>query len=351
MSKNLENNHDGLSVIICCHDSDDRIGKVLECLKAQKTKTPFSWEVVLVDNGKNEGLSTVCKQIWDEDSRVSINIVIETKPGLSIARTRGIHSAKYNIICFVDDDNWLRDNWVETAYSIMNEYPDVGACGGISEPVFEKTPPFWFELFKESYAVGEQGKFAGEVDRERNFLWGGGLVIRRAALHDLYTGGFEPLLIGREGRKLTSGEDAELCFSMKLAHWKIWYCPELKLCHFIRSDRLNWKYLKRLHYNFGASSAILHLYTDELGMFHSRRKHLKDAGWQKTFWSHIRHLLKDKYLLKYLSPIGYEGDKDVLYVERILGEIVFIFKNRKKYASWRNSIRTAQWNKSQTKLM
>ena len=38
-----------ISVVICCYNSEHRIGKTLESLLAQQFKNAVGWEVVLVD--------------------------------------------------------------------------------------------------------------------------------------------------------------------------------------------------------------------------------------------------------------------------------------------------------------
>ena len=198
--------------------------------------------------GKHDNLQTLCDSIWINCVEGSLIIVKEKRTGLSFARQCGIITSQYNMLCFIDDDNWVNKNWIQTAYLLMKTYPEIGACGGSSEPVFEIPPPFWFDWFETSYAVGTQGETCGEVDWRRNFLWGAGLIVRKKALLDLNSNGFKPWLKGRQGEQLMSGEDSELCFALRLAKWTLWYCPDLRLKHYIPKKRLNWQYLRRLHF-------------------------------------------------------------------------------------------------------
>jgi len=136
----------------------------------------------------------------------------------------------------------------------------VGACGGWITAVCESAPPPWFERYAEKYAVGQQAAASGDVTVTRGFLWGAGLTIRQAAWQQLLAAGFRPVLLGRQGAKLTAGEDSEICFALRLAGWRLWYDRRLTVTHYLPAQRLEWSYLRRLYRGFGASFALLDAY-------------------------------------------------------------------------------------------
>src|SRR5262249_11931937 len=94
----------------------------------------------------------------------------------------------------------------------------------------------------------------GDVTESNGSLWGAGLSIRRHAYLELFDRGFRPLLTGRAGRQLTTGEDVELCFAFRLAGWRIWYDPRLRMQHFMPRNRLSWQRLRGLERANGAAS-------------------------------------------------------------------------------------------------
>ncbi|MGH7265987.1 MAG: hypothetical protein ACREMB_14255, partial [Candidatus Rokuibacteriota bacterium] len=53
---------------------------------------------------------------------------------------------------------------------------------------------------------------------------------------------------------INSGGDAEICFALRLAGWRLWFEPRMRLRHFIQTHRLDWWYLRRLFRGVGASS-------------------------------------------------------------------------------------------------
>src|SRR5205823_6577642 len=115
--------------------------------------------------------------------------------------------ARYDLVSLIDDDNWVCPEWVRLANEVMRDNPDVGACGGWNEAVFEAAPPAWFPACERIYAVGAQAEAPGVIPGLWACLCGAGITLRQSAWQGLLAGGFRPLLSGRQGAALTSGED------------------------------------------------------------------------------------------------------------------------------------------------
>src|SRR3954464_1117831 len=115
-----------LSVIICTHDPrGDYFHRCLSALRAQ-TLSPHVWELVLVDNLSREALSGRLDLAWHHNARV----VREETLGLTRARLRGVKEASGEILVFVDDDNVLDPDFLETARRVADEKPFLGAWSG-----------------------------------------------------------------------------------------------------------------------------------------------------------------------------------------------------------------------------
>ena len=247
-----EENH--VSVVICCHNSSARLGPTLEHLLRQDVPPDLAWEVVVVDNASTDETGPVARALWPDGAPAPLRVVSEPKPGLIHARRRGLSEARYEIVSFLDDDNWAAADWVRRVAEIMAADPRVGACGGRTEAVTEITPPPWFTNYAAWFAVGRQGEDVGDITWRRGRLWGAGLTLRKKAWNDLTENGFEPTLSGRTGKKMTAGEDTEICYALRLAGWRLWYSEELVLRHFIPAERLTIAYLTRLRCGFGRQS-------------------------------------------------------------------------------------------------
>jgi glycosyltransferase involved in cell wall biosynthesis len=254
----------GISAVICTHNGKDRLGPVLDHLRAQRTSLPF--EVLVVDNASTDGTAEFCSRYWEQfEFAGSQRVVLEPELGLSPARQTGLRLAKYEFVVFVDDDNWLAPEYLEIAAQIMGSRPDVGACGGPAIATFESEIPEWFERFEGMFAVGRQAAVEGDVTESRGYLWGAGLVLRRSAVLRLFELGFQHQLVDRKGKELSSGGDTEICNALVLSGWRLWYSPALELRHWMPEGRLEWRRLVALSVAFGACSTKLDRYAYAAG--------------------------------------------------------------------------------------
>jgi glycosyltransferase involved in cell wall biosynthesis len=319
----------GVSVIICCHNSSTRLPATLTHFRQQEVASDIAWEVIVVDNASTDNTSEVALRCWPHDTPTKLKVVYEPRLGLSHARQCGLSEAKYEIVSFIDDDNWVSPNWVQLVAEIMSQHPNIGACGGYNEAVCEVTPPWWFEHYKNSYAIGSQGHEAGDVSGTRGFLWGAGLSVRKSAWQQLVREGFRALLVDRKGSAPTAGGDAELSFALRLAGWGLWYDPRLRLRHFLPARRLEWEYLRRLHRGFGASSVWLDLYSYALKETpETLIERLKRTWHSRTLAALVKLLwFKGKMLVSFDCPR--EGNLDALQVEVRIGRLIELMKTKK----------------------
>jgi glycosyltransferase involved in cell wall biosynthesis len=340
---------DGISVIICCYNSSDKIGKTLQHLASQEGTEGIAWEILLVDNASTDNTAEVARKIWT-DSLVPLRIVLEPLPGLSKAREAGINHANYGFLSFIDDDNWVCSCWISKVFEIMTQKPEVAICGGMGVPVFETAPPLWFLKYQQAYAVGTQGDIEGYIKSERGYLYGAGSTLRKSAWEDLKAHGFRYLLSGRKGKALSSGEDYELCMALSLSGYKLWYCPELTFKHFMPAGRLTWPYLINLFRAFGRSDVITTLYLDCL----IPKRGLKFIINKSLILSICYSIwLLIKALPGYLVALSRKGEGHFieLYFNRILSNLIEKMRNPRKFVTLRKSIRKAPWIKLKTNLI
>lgn len=249
-----------VSIVVCCHNSASRLPETLKHIQAQQDTEGVEWEVVIVDNCSTDGTSDLASSLWAFAPVAPLRIVREARLGLRHAREQGVASAAFDIISFVDDDNWISKTWVSQVSRIFTENAEIGACGGPSSAVFQNDAPEWFSDYAACYAVGAQYPESGDVTWQDGHLWGAGLNVRKRAWMGLYEDGFAPMLMGRRGKALTSGEDYELCYALRLSGWRLWYEQSLTLQHAIPESRLSLDYLSRLWEGFGAQSVVFDVY-------------------------------------------------------------------------------------------
>lgn len=251
----------GVSVVICCYNSSGRITPTLESLQ-KISAGDIPWEVILVDNNSSDNTSTVARRVWDKLPVTTFKIVTEKSPGLMKARIAGVNASMYDYVSFIDDDNWISDNWINKVFSILERDEDIVACGGSSEGVYESHPPQWFSHYEPALAVGSQQSMTGYVSREKGFLWGAGLTVRKTAWREIFESGFKSFLEGRKGKVLNAGEDSEINLLWTLKGHKLFYDESLKLKHYIPSGRLSYDYLAKIYEGFGKAEVVLSLYRE-----------------------------------------------------------------------------------------
>jgi glycosyltransferase involved in cell wall biosynthesis len=328
---------DGISVVVCCFNSEKRISKVLSHLLQQQNGNTFGWEVIIVDNASTDQTKSVARSSWDHPS-VELKIVDEPNPGLSHARRKGLDVSKFNIISFIDDDNWVEDHWVEKVYHYMSQDPDIGILGGRGIATFETDPPEWFIHFQDSYAVGPQAKASGKVQK---ILYGAGLSIRKEAWNHLVDNGFEFILSDRKGSSLNSGGDSELCLAVLLSGYHTYYVDDLTFYHFMPAVRIQWKYLVDLEKAFGRAAPVANIYFS----------FLREKGWGKLkyenpFFALLNSLYNLLKILPEFVPIIFrkkEGEKSYLMIhyhsQSLLGSVRLFWKIRGMV----RKIREGQW--------
>ncbi len=258
----MESETQGISVVICCYNSEHRIQKVLEFLSRQKFLEGILWEIIIVDNNSVDNTKSVAENIWRKFGVMeSLNVVVETEPGLSFARKTGVLNARFDYIVFCDDDNWLHENYLSEVFRIFKKDSSIGVVGGLNLPYSDMELPDWFGSFSEAFAIGAQSLETGDVTNERGYVWGAGMSIRGSLLKDLYRNGIKSQLVDRKSGSLSSGGDSEICKWFIMGGYRIFYSEELKLFHYIADpNRLQKKYLKELLEGFGDSEETLITY-------------------------------------------------------------------------------------------
>lgn len=233
---------EGVSVIICCHNGARRLPETIAHIARQAVPSGFPWELLLVDNGSTDLTAEVTLASWrDHGAPTTLRIVREPLLGLSYARATGFRHAQYEYMLLCDDDNWLAENYVRTAWHIMERERSIGALGGLGTLCFE-TEPAVAEL-SYVFAAGPQASRSGKADD--NKVYGAGCVVRHTAYQKLLRSGFRSLLTDRRGLELSSGGDHELCLALAVLGYDIWYDERLRFTHFITSERLTWDYFVR----------------------------------------------------------------------------------------------------------
>ncbi len=336
----------GVSIVICCHNSAERIPETLRFLADQRGDDSYAWEVIVVDNASSDKTSIVAEKSCPEALRGRLRIVSEPMPGLTHARLCGVRKSQYEIVSFIDDDNWVCEDWVQQISNIFSNKPKIGAAGGPSEAMFEESPPVWFRDVQGFFAVGPQHSQTGDVtDAAGSLLWGAGLSLRKKAIQELLSADFQFLLSDRKGAQLTTGGDTEMCFALRALGWRFWYDEQLLLRHYVPAGRLSWEYACKLLSGMGEASALFNIYLIALQMYpFTARVPRYKMTWLFQFLKGVKSLLTLIFKYPIECLLQREGDRNKLTFHACTGYLNAMVRARSEYHSKIREIRAAKWN-------
>lgn len=202
----------------------------------------IDYEVIVVDNNSTDNTVKIINKFL-EKNKINLRIIINKVKGLAASRKEGIKHVNSEFVCFVDDDNFLPEDWICVLKKIIKKYnPDVIGCStvGITNGEF----PSWWQKYKSVYACGKRFNYSGFLANPLDKFWGAGLVSRSKFIKPALLK-MDLLCSGRINDKQFSGEDVELNYRMKLLGAKFYNSNELCLKHYIRKHRLDIKHLKK----------------------------------------------------------------------------------------------------------
>lgn len=91
-----------------------------ECINSILGQTYFNIEVVLVNDGSNDGSDKICCAFLEQDSRV--RYLAQSNSGVSAARNAGLREAKGDFVIFVDADDIIPSNLCEKVSSKLYQW-------------------------------------------------------------------------------------------------------------------------------------------------------------------------------------------------------------------------------------
>lgn len=247
-----------LSVVICTHNPrPDYFSRCVDALRAQALPAA-AWELLIVDNASAAGRQPQADLSWHPAARV----IREETLGLTPARLRAIREAAGDLLVFVDDDNVLDPDFLETAAAIAREKPFLGAWSGQCRPEFEQTPPAWTRRYWGNLVIRE---FTTDVwsnlpRLDATMPCGAGLCVRRdvARRHlAIHEAGQRRVQLDRAGGSLLSGGDNDLAGAACDLGLAVGLMSALRLTHLIPPERLSADYLARLAEGTHFSAALL----------------------------------------------------------------------------------------------
>ena len=94
-----------------------------ECLDSIQNQTYTDLEVILVNDGSTDGSKAICERYCKENRH--FHLLNQENQGLSAARNTGVAASRGEFIVFVDSDDMILANYLETLMHYMREDVDI----------------------------------------------------------------------------------------------------------------------------------------------------------------------------------------------------------------------------------
>ena len=163
-----------VSVLTPAYDVARFIGATLDSVLAQTTA---DWEMVVVDDGSQDGTAAVVATRRDP----RIRLIRQENAGVSAARSRAMEAARGRAILFLDADDWLAPEALSRLSGALDAAPEaVGAYGAfafVAEDAEPGDPPL-----RRKIGPFPSGDILERLVVQNLFANGGHLLLRREAV-------------------------------------------------------------------------------------------------------------------------------------------------------------------------
>lgn len=98
-----------------------------ECLDSVINQTYSNLQIIVIDDGSTDSSGQICDEYASKDNRITV--IHQVNAGAANAKNTGLDNVKGDYVTFVDSDDWVELNWIETMVNAMEKYDvDVVEC-------------------------------------------------------------------------------------------------------------------------------------------------------------------------------------------------------------------------------
>jgi GT2 family glycosyltransferase len=220
-----------VSIIIVNYNTKTFLKQCLESIFA-KTKD-ITFEIIVVDNNSTDGSQQMLK---DEFPNI---ILIESSENLGFGRANnlGAKSATGKYLIFLNSDTILLNNAIKIFFDFMNNYPEVGICGGNlydenKKPAhsYSRLPGIIQEL-KRLLLISNINYFNNtRKPKKVGYITGADLMIKA----DIFN-----RLNGFDSDFFMYYEESELTYRVKQEGYKVYCVPQAEIVHLEKKSSSN----------------------------------------------------------------------------------------------------------------
>ena len=291
-----------LSIVIPSYNTSKLLQRCIDSV--YRSKIPFDFEVVVVDNGSTDGSVEETQRCYP-----SVLLIKNSKNlGFAAASNQGIEKSSGSFILFLNSDCELFENTVSEMASFLDKEKGAGMVGAqmvFPDGSYQNSLNCMMSLSLEIFSPLARLRlfFARRRCRqclafEAENLFGACIMVRRQALEE--AGAFDE-------RYFFYHEDTDLAIRFTRAGWRLFFLPDVKVIH-VRGASTRIK-----------SEQVLNFYKGKY-IFFEKFYGVGAARFLKVY-HYITALLKMSFylLLRFLSLLRYKraDEKFSFYLEAI----------------------------------
>jgi len=239
-----------VSIIFATYKRPEILSRTLESFCNLRAKG-VEWEVIVVDNAEDPATRDVVREY---EKHLPIKFLVETTPGKNNALNRAIPEAQGELFIFTDDDVIADTNWLIEMWDGAKRWPNHILFGGRILPKWPdgcKPPSLNNPYIKGTYGIADWNISEGIYSA--NNVFGGNMAVRRKVFIDGWR--FNPTIGPSPNKKYIMGSEAEFVLRLENAGFKAVYLPNALLLHQIRSEQMQFGWLKKRAFRAGLGQA------------------------------------------------------------------------------------------------
>ncbi len=210
-------------------------------------------EVILVNNNSPGNTEELFRLFSQENPEINSVYALETQQGLSFARNHAINIAIHPLITFLDDDAFIREDYLESCIHSFEQHPAQVALGGKILLHYESIVPSWENKYLNSLLGYFNPGDVAFVFTEKNYPRGSNMTFRTSLFENV--GGFNTSL-GRTAKSMIGGEEKELFDRIYKAKLVVRYDPEAVVYHCVPVERTTSDFIRRQAIGAGMSERV-----------------------------------------------------------------------------------------------
>lgn len=105
------------SIVVPVYNAEKCLEK---CISSVRDQTHKSYELILVDDGSVDQSSEICDRYAAKDSR--IKVIHQKNAGQTSARKKGVEKSSGEYVLFLDSDDWVTEDALETCSKFLEMY-------------------------------------------------------------------------------------------------------------------------------------------------------------------------------------------------------------------------------------